>query len=261
MKTRKILIVMFFLTASVQSVYAQGDSIYTILQTVEKLYNAGSYITAELEARRLLECSTMNDSIRLAVHKYAAFSLIAQGKTELAKEQFISMLKLVPDYDLDPVYTSPKILIIFRETQQRFLSLKRLKNDADGYPILGGYNTITYRTIIFPGWEQLYKNRTTTGNIFLGAGIATLGAGIIFEFLRSSARKNYLSEINSSEFDNKYNIYNRYYKAEIFSFIAFAVVYIASEIDVLYVQGDTQFSIESNSSSPQGTTFTFTFRF
>jgi hypothetical protein len=261
MKTRKILVAFIFLAVSAQKIFAQEDSIYTILQTVETLYDTGSYITAELEARRLLEYSALNDSIRVTAHKYIAFSLIAQGKTELAKEQFISMLKLVPDYDLDPVYTSPKILIIFRETQQRFPSLRRIQNDADGYPIKDGHDATTYRTIIFPGWEQLFQNRKTTGRVFLGAGIATLGAGITFELLRSSARNNYLSETNSSEINNKYSIYNRYYKAEIFSFIAFAVVYIASEIDVLYAQGDQQFSIESRSSSPQGTTFTFNFRF
>ena len=87
------------------------------------------YVTAELEARRLLESRDINDSVRVAVYKIIAFSLIAQGKTELAKEQFISLLKLEPGYDLDPVYTSPKILVIFRESRQNFLLSGKLHKE------------------------------------------------------------------------------------------------------------------------------------
>jgi len=261
MKIKKILIVSIFFTVYAQYVYAQEGSKHTSLQSIEALYNAGSYVTAELEARRILESRKINDSVRVAVYKFIAFSLIAQGKTELAKEQFISLLKLEPGYDLDPVYTSPKILVVFRESRQNFLLSRKLYKDNGIEAALKNNNAVTYRTIIFPGWEQIHQNRTTAGRIFLGAGITTLGAGIVFEFLRSSARRNYLSETDPSEFNKKYDIYNRYYKAEVISFIAFAVIYIASEIDVLRAQNDLQFSFDSNSSVSQRTAFTFMIRF
>ena len=120
---------------------------------------------------------------------------------------------------------------------------------------------ITYRTILFPGWEQLHQDRTTAGAFFLGAGIATLGAGITFEFLRSSARRDYLSETHPSEINEKFEIYNRYYKAEIISFVAFAVVYAASEIDVFLNERELPLSIESNRSGIRGTTFIVAIRF
>ena len=258
---QKILIVFILFAVSAHGACAQEDSTHSTLKTIETLYNTGSYLTAEMEARRLLEYSTLNDSVRVAVHKYIAFSLIAQGKSELAKEHFMSMLNLAPDYDLDPVYTSPKILGVFKETQQHFLSSKKSQKYTVRGPVLVERPAITYRTIIFPGWEQLHQDRMTAGTFFLGAGITTLGAGIAFEFLRSSARRNYLSEIHASEFDEKYDIYNRYYKAEIFSFVAFAVVYAASEIDVFQAQRDLPLSFESNLSKPRGTTLTVAIRF
>jgi hypothetical protein len=101
----------------------------------------------------------------------------------------------------------------------------------------------------------------TAGAFFLGAGITTLGAGIAFEFLRSSARKNYLSETDSSGFNEKYTIYNRYYKAEIISFVAFAAVYVASEIDVFQAQRTVSLSFKSNSFELRGTTFAIAVRF
>lgn len=258
---QKVLIVFILLAVSAHDARAQKDSTHSILQTIETLYNTGSYLAAELEARRLLEYSWLNDSNRVAIHKYIAFSLIAQGKSELAKEHFLSVLQLAPDYDLDPIYTSPKILIIFKETQQLFLSSKKLQKETIGGTVLVGRRTITYRAIIFPGWEQLYQDRKTAGTLFLGTGVATLGAGITFEFLRRSARQNYLSETRASEFDEKYNLYNRYYKAEIFSFVAFAVVYVASEIDVLHAQHNLPLSFQSDPSNPRGTTLTVAIRF
>jgi hypothetical protein len=258
---QKVLIVFILFAVSAHGACAQEDSAHSTLQTIETLYNTGSYLTAEMEARRLLEYSALNDSIRVTVHKYIAFSLIAQGKSELAKEHFMSMFKLAPDYDLDPVYTSPKILVVFKETQQHFLSSKKPEKDTVRGPVLIERPVITYRTIIFPGWEQLHQDRKTAGTLFLGAGITTLGAGIAFEFLRSSARRNYLSATHASEFDEKYDIYNRYYRAEIFSFVAFAIVYIASEIDVFQSQHDFPLSFESNLSKPRGTTLRVAIRF
>jgi len=258
---QKVLIVFILLAVSAHGACAQEDTTHLTLQAIETLYNTGSYITAELEARHLLEHSALNDSERVAVHKYIAFSLIAQGNSELAKEHFISILKIAPNYDLDPIYTSPKILIVFKEAQQLFLSSKKLQKDTIRGSVLIENPATTYRTIIFPGWEQLHQDRTIAGTIFLAAGITTLGAGITFEFLRSSARQNYLSETQSLEFDEKYRIYNRYYKAEIISFVAFAVVYVASEIDVFEAQRDLHLSFESNLSKPRGTTLAVAIRF
>jgi hypothetical protein len=258
---QKVLIVFILLTVSAHGACAQEDSTHSTLKMIETLYNTGSYTTAELEARHLLEYSALNDSVRVAVHKYIAFSLIAQGKSELAKEHFISMLKFSPDYDLDPVYTSPKILVIFKETQQQFFSSKKTQKDTIRGPVLIERPATTYRTIIFPGWEQLHQGRKTAGTFFLGAGITTIGAGITFEFLRSSARKKYLSETQPSKIDEKYDIYNRYYKAEIISFVTFAIVYVASEIDVFQAQRDLPFSFESDLSTVRGRTFTIAIRF
>ncbi|MBN1397728.1 MAG: hypothetical protein JXA06_06835 [Bacteroidetes bacterium] len=258
--------------------YAQNDSIHILLQSIESLFNSGLYLNTELEGRRLLEYPGLNDSVRAEIYKNIAFSLIAQGKTGQAKDQFINLLKINPDYNLDPVYTSPKILAVFKESQEQFISSNKIikeiaeKQKANNKEVIGDakltseqlsykYKTISYRTIIFPGWEQLYQDRNRAGSLFMGAGIATLGSGIVFEFLRSSARKDYLSETDPSKINDKYNTYNRYYKAETISLVAFAVVYIASEVDVLLAQHDVSLVINSNSFGSRGTELTFTIPF
>jgi hypothetical protein len=118
--------------------------------------------------------------------------------------------------------------------------------------------SVTYRAIIFPGWEQFNQERILQGYVFGGVGFATLTSGIVFEFLRSNARKEYLDAITLSDISSKYDTYNTYRKAEIYSFVAFALVYIASEIDVFTATG---VSIQPKYSENQGNQLLLTVRF
>jgi len=202
------------------------------LRVVDSLYTAGSYSLAELEARRMLENDLLSDSLRVAAEQWVAFSLVAQEKTALAKEHFLAILRRQPSLELDPVLTSPKILAVFNDARATFLASRNQEIDSS----LVNKNThpggITFRTIVFPGWEQWYHGRTPIGPILVGAGAATLGSAITLAFLRKSAHQDYLTATAPDDIQAKYNTYNRYSKAEAYCFAAFAVVYVLSEIDV-----------------------------
>ena len=145
-------------------------------------------------------------------------------------------MKIDPDYDLDPILTSPKILAVYNDARSVFLSSRRSQSSGEPTAMLLQRNQMTFRTLLFPGWEQLYQGKSTKGLIFLGAGAAALSSGIVFEMLRSDARTEYLNASLPSDIATKYDSYNTYRKAEIYSFIAFAAVYIVSEIDVVSSQ-------------------------
>lgn len=239
---------LFFLALFLsESVFAQSNNIDSTFRSIEISFESGSYIRAEVEARRVLEQRGIIDSTRVLAEKWIAFSLIAQGKPSLAKDHFAALLKINPQFELDPVLTSPKILAVFNETRTYHLASQKSKDT-------GGANQppfVSFRTVIFPGWEQLHANRSGSGYLFLGGGIGTLGAGIVFEVLRSSARNDYLSATTPAAIDSKYSRYNKFYKAEIVAFSAFALVYVASEIDVFT---NAEYYTLSFSPSPSSTT-------
>jgi hypothetical protein len=241
--------------------FAQNSILRSAFFTIDSLYNAGSYLSAEVEARRLLEYANLNDTAYAEIHKYIAFSLIAQGKTDLAKERFVMLLSVCPTYSLDPVLTSPKILVVFNEALQAFLSTKKTGQESSTIPMVSGKLAVSYRTMLFPGWEQLHDGRKTPGTIFLCAGIATLASALTCELLRNSARIDYLAEKDPLAFDNKYNVYNRYYRAEIASFIAFGLTYIASEIDVFTASSNSSFTVQSSSQTYLSTGIIFSVHF
>lgn len=206
------------------------------LKAANRLYDAGSYESAELTARRLMEQGPMADSIRMEAERIIAFSLVAQGKTELAREHFESILAVNPSFEFDPILTSPKILTVFREAKLRSSAARKASIVADkkDKPVL---SDITFRTILFPGWEQYYQGRTDVGLVFMSAGVLSLGSAIEFEILRAPARRDYLAATLPADIASKYRSYNRYYRGEVYSFIAFAAVYIASEFDVFLNRG------------------------
>lgn len=229
---KTVLIISLIALCAGSAFSQQTASTDSTLREIERLYNAARYSDAELEARRLREETVTGDSVKVQIEKWIAFSLIAQGKSSIARERFIMALTIDPDFDLDPVLTSPKILTVFNDAKAKYLSVIRLQPDTAQSPGLRRHTPISYRTVLFPGWEQLHRERTTVGAVFLGAGIATLGAGLALEFLRSDARDSYLKATLPADIASKYDSYNTYRKAETYSFIAFAVVYIASQVDI-----------------------------
>ncbi len=59
------------------------------------------------------------DRKRIEAFKTIAFAYMAFPKREEARRQFCNILKLDPTFELDPIMTSPKILDVFREAQEK----------------------------------------------------------------------------------------------------------------------------------------------
>lgn len=254
----RVLLACLFTVSLGPTAVAQLFDADSSLAAADRLYNAGSYESAELAARRLTEQRSLRDSVRIAAERIIAFSLVAQGKQDLAHDHFVTILTLNPAFDLDPILTSPKIMAVFTDAKVRVAAARRQEPII---PATAETNKpeVSFRTVLFPGWEQWYQDRKSTGLVFFGAGILSLGAGITFELLRAPAREDYLSASQPSDIAGKYATYNRYYRAETYSFIAFAVVYIASEVDV-FLDGNQHASIQATLDPAKGPGLVFSLR-
>ena len=224
-----------FSTVTFAQTTSQVDS---TLLSIKSLFDNGSYISAELQARRMLEDKTVSDSARVQLEKYVGFSLVAQGKNESAIEHFINALKIDSTLTLDPVLTSPKILSVFETAKRQFNSQAQkeqsqasenqfLKRNLTTEPEQGP----TYRAILFPGWDQIHRGRTTKGYILLGTGAVTAISAIASDFLRRDARSQYLAAATPALASSRYKTYNFYYQSEFYSVSAFVLVYVYSELD------------------------------
>ncbi len=220
-----------FSATSFAQISAKSDS---TLAGIKGLFDSGSYIAAELQARRVLEDKKVSDSARVQLEKYLAFALVAQGKNESAVEHFLNALRFDSSLTLDPVLTSPKILSVFETAKQQYhANLARERSMSGIRPIgtVASSHGPSFRAILFPGWEQLHSGRNTKGYVLLAAGASTAASAITSAILRQNARAKYLDAATPSLAESRYSTYNFYYKTEIYSISAFVLVYLYSELD------------------------------
>lgn len=255
MKSLLTFVLTITLTAAASG---QRSGVDSLLRAAEKSFIDGRYMDSELGARRALEHKALDIPGRISCERLIATSLIAQGKTQQAEPHFISILKMDPAFEMDPLLTSPKILTVFTETKKQFIQ----SGTADSSPGHGWdspASSITYRALLFPGWEQIHKGRVQTGVVLAALGGVSLGTAVATEFLRSSARKDYLAARSPDDIAAKYKIYDRYYRAETYSFVFFALTYVASEIDLLT---NHDIGLTTNAAGPaQSSTLTLTLHF
>jgi hypothetical protein len=232
------------------SAYSQSPAeADTALVQVKSSYDNGSFISAELQSRRMLE-EKIPDSLRVQFEKYVAFSLVAQGKNDAAVEHFKNALGLDSSLTLDPVLTSPKILGVFEMAKSQFAAEREKRQFMEtsdnstkrkSFPHEG--EGPTFRALLFPGWEQSFQGRTKKGYLLLGAGGVAALSTITFDLLRRDARTSYLNASTPELASSSYKTYDRYYKSEFYSAAAFIVIYAYSAIDA-FVDLPPYFSLD-----------------
>ena len=162
-----------------------------------------------------------------------------------ALNSFIEILKLDPDYSLDPVLTSPKIIDFFNNEvksnfQQTPLQIKEhavLKDTVrvfiDNARLIRGS---VVRSLVLPGWGHLHMGRKAKG-LFLTAASAT-AIGFIAKYAMDADEKEklYLQQTRPDLIKQKYQEYNKSYKTRNYLLIAFSAVWVYAQMDLLFVQ-------------------------
>ena len=210
---------------------ARADSLVAL---VRGLYDQGSYLSSEVEARRLLDNRSLPDSVRIRVEQYLAFSLVAQAKNAAAVDHFVTILRIDSAFVLDPILTSPKILSVFSEARRQYREWKLSDRSHLQLEQRVPDHSVSFRTILFPGWEQVYQGRPVKGYSLVGAGVLSLGAFVFLDRERRSAQDEYLSASTPELAASKYTRYNNYHKAEYYSLAAFVAIYIYSQFDAFF---------------------------
>jgi hypothetical protein len=246
------VLLFIFLNHAYGQVSSTQDS---TLHAIDTLFTNGSYLSSELEARRLLETPGISDSVKAQAEKYVAFSLVAQGQNEAATEHFISAMKLDSSFSLDPVLTSPKIMSVYRDAREQF-RIQQLQQPPKNEKLMHEEGSgPTLRALIFPGWEQIHQGKSTKGYVLLGAGALSLASTLYFDQVRKDKRSSYLAAGTPAEASARYSNYNSAYKTENYSAAIFGIIYVYSTIDA-FISLPPQFDL-SISPFPSSLSFSY----
>lgn len=220
----------------------------------------------------LADRRTMNDAEVIEIYRLRASSFYSLQQEEAAASSFEEILRFNSNYELDPVSNSPKIMEFFSNIKKKFLlSIKQetgteikvpeikkeesINSNKASLPLSRDYRGAVTRSIILPGWGHLYEKSRLKGVAFGTAGLAGLGAMIYFIPECNKKEKEYLLETDRSVIASKYDEYNKVYKLRNASIAAFAVIWLYTQIDLLFIS-DGKPSSEGHIRMPEAETGT-----
>lgn len=222
---RVLYLVMFFVVSSLATLYAQNPA----EQTLERLQL--HYSALDFTQVISLGDSLLNSGIVLppeegiVLHEILALAAYNLGDFDLARGHFLSVLSLNPRFQPDPGEVSPKIIRFFEEVKAATTATTEPKSEKSRPVILPEGNYIRYlqapdrrpaaafRSLIVPGWGQLYKGHTRRGWILGTAFWGSLAGTAIAAIVENSAESDYVNAVSPADITSKYQRYDSWYKA------------------------------------------------
>jgi tetratricopeptide (TPR) repeat protein len=229
------------------------DSLEHMLQRAKLHYNNGEYESAIGELEMALQyLKQLESADQVEAYKYFAFSYVALGDREKAKDLFKTALTLNPGLTLDPATVSPKIIKVFEEAKAEMKLEPTPVEPEPVEPVIPvkkhriSKTSALMRSCCVPGWGQMYKGHSGKGKKIMIASGITLGTSVVSFIMRESAHDKYLdvpAGAPQSEFDDAYNKYKAWHNISIINVALFGAVYMYNIYDVFFSKPAGGFSL------------------
>ncbi len=232
-----------------------GDSLLKMLEKAKLYYNNGEYENAIKQLEDALQyLKQLNQTEQVEAYKYLAFSYVAFGDKERAKEQFKKALMLDPKLELDPATVSPKIIKVFEEAKAEMVLVTPKPPTVQPpakptKPVVQPAQVSTtgalLRSCCLPGWGQMYKGESSKGKKLMIATAILLPTAVISSSIQEVKHKKYLDiePGNEDEMDQAYKEYRLWYNIAAISWGSYFVLYVYNIYDVLTAKPVTKSSM------------------
>lgn len=153
----------------------------------------------------------------LETHEILGVIAYLGGNLSEATSQFEQALSIDRTAQLDSIYVSPKIIQFFKKIQLDFPASQQTNEMEKS----GHYRYLVQpdprpaavlRSMVVPGWGQLYKNDRKKGYILVSSTAAITLATAIFHFMQKDAHDAYMNASAPEIIGQKYDKYNFFYK-------------------------------------------------
>ncbi len=219
------------------------DKASQLLKELHAAYDRLDYAEAETKANEALQAYQQLSVEQLAeVHTTLGLIYFTQNRTLEARRHFESALSLRPELDLDPNFVSPKILQFFEQVKTEWTA--RRSTPADQAPAEARYIILTdprpaatLRSMVFPGWGQLYKGQRRKGWVLAGLWGASLVGSVATTVARNRAQDRYQAETDPDRIEARYDTFNRWHKVRNGFLSVSAAIWVYGFVDALVSGG------------------------
>ncbi len=220
----------------------------TLIEQLEENYKTFRYNDViSLSEKIIYDSASYNSNVLIEVFTMRAVAYYSISEIDSARKSFIEILRTDRNHQLDPVKISPKILSLFNDVRNDFERIEssntnnELKEPEENQiiiskPVLDNSlikNSLA-RSIALPGLGHLYLEGNIKGWLLTTASTATLGGMIYYIFNVKEKENSYLSQTEPDIIQLRYNEYNSAYKIRNFFIAGYAVLWLYSQIDLLF---------------------------
>jgi hypothetical protein len=178
----------------------------------------------------------MDDLDQLRFRLLLGFVYVARDQSEAARTEFLKVLAVNPAYELDPVATSPKIIEVFRNARNEYLVRVASEPAIYRMPQADVRLSASWRSLLVPGWGQVYKDQDTKGAAFAAAQVLSLAALIFMQTEVNRRHDDYLRirDFNNPDVEDRFQEYRRAYQTRnVVGYITLGI-YLVNYLDALY---------------------------
>lgn len=226
--------------------YAQSDSL--TVNEIRNKFKSFKYSEVISETDDFVSgTKAISKNALLEILELRAISFYSLGNIKSSLSAFIKILEIDPGFQLNTQTTSPKIIEFFEEiranfrqdfeTQQQpgdFIKPESTTGKENSPNPKDNFNSAVFKSILLPGWGHLSRGSKTKGLVIGALGLGGLSSALYFTFDAHSKEEAYLNETNRSLIQPRYNEFNAAYKKRNAFIIAYAVVWLYTQIDLLY---------------------------
>jgi hypothetical protein len=161
------------------------------------------------------------------------------------RKNFTGILEIKRNYVPDPALWTPRVIQVFNEVKTDYLknnpeitagdNLKPKSEVKFNFQEIIGSATI--KNLFLPGLGQFEFGETQKGILFSAASALNIGALIYFILDANKKENNYYNENDPSLIPQRYDEYNNAYKIRNTLLISYAVIWLYSQIDLLFMNG------------------------
>ncbi len=223
-----------FLALFIGLVRASDDNLFI---KIDQSYKSFNYDEVIILCQKALQDSSVTNQVTLAdIYRFMGLSYYALGEMGPSYNKFNLLLKLNPQYQLDPSVTPPKILRFFNEIK---VSIKQMdSNNVSAIPDTvyipaGPDKTSIIYSFVLPGSGHIREGYRTKGWILTTTALVTLGSSVYFIIETNKREKDYLNAVDKDIIEQEYRKYNDAYHKRNLSLGLFAGLWLYSQIDLL----------------------------
>ncbi len=196
----------------------------------------------------LLKKAPFNRADIINIYMLKGISHYSLSEDDAARKSFIEILRIDTSYTFDSTKISPKIISFYNQVKQNYIQQQKdieartvVRIDTVYVPQTR-YDTeyerklknAVARSLIIPGLGQWYLKTNFKNIVFTVLGTASLASTIYYFLKTETDEKAYLIETNPDEIQSKYNEYNNSFKGRNISLITFGVLWVYSQLDLLF---------------------------